>query len=66
MADKKNKGKKNRKIGRAKRKPSHIRYTAERRWEINKARRIAKQKRKEEKDARKRDARNNRKSKSDV
>jgi hypothetical protein len=51
MADKKIKGKKNRKIGRLKRKPSHIRYTAEKRWETNKARRIAKQKRKEAKDA---------------
>jgi hypothetical protein len=66
MADKKNKGKKNRKIGRSKRKPSHIRYTAEKRWETNKARRIAKQKRKEEKDASKRDSRKNRIIKSEV
>lgn len=35
-------GKKNRKWGRLKRKPSHNRYTTERRWEKNKARRAAK------------------------
>lgn len=35
-------GKKNRKIGRLKRKPSHVRYTMERRWETNKKRRAAK------------------------
>ena len=35
-------GKKGRKIGRQKKKPSHIRYTMERRWEKNKARRAAK------------------------
>ena len=40
-----------RKIGRASRKPSHNRYTMERRWEKNKARRIAKQQRIEEKKA---------------
>jgi len=44
-------GKKNRKFGRAGRKPSHNRYNVERRWEKNKARRIAKQKRFEEKKA---------------
>ena len=36
-------GQKNRKWGRAGRKPSHKRYNTERRWEKNKARRIAKQ-----------------------
>jgi len=41
----------NRKHGRNKRKPSHIRYNYERRWEKNKARRIAKQARKEAKKA---------------
>jgi len=35
-------GKKNRKFGRLKRRPSHIRYTMERRWEKNKARRAKK------------------------
>jgi hypothetical protein len=35
-------GKKGRKIGRQKKKPSHIRYTMERRWEKNKARRAEK------------------------
>jgi hypothetical protein len=59
MADKKNKGKKNRKIGRSKRKPAHNRYTAERRWETNKARRIAKQAKIEAKDALKKEARKN-------
>ncbi len=44
-------GKKNRKFGRAGRRPSHNRYNLERRWEKNKARRIAKQKRFEEKKA---------------
>lgn len=38
-------GKKNRKFGRAARKPAHIRYTNERRWEKNKARKAAKIKR---------------------
>lgn len=42
-------GKKNRKFGRAGRKPSHNRYNAEKRWEKNKARRIAKQQKKEAK-----------------
>lgn len=35
-------GKKGRKVGRQKKKPSHNRYTMERRWERNKARRAAK------------------------
>jgi hypothetical protein len=35
-------GKKNRKYGRGLRKPSHNRYTMERRWEKNKARKAAK------------------------
>ena len=38
-----------RKIGRAARKPAHQRYNLVRRWETNKARKIAKQKRLEEK-----------------
>lgn len=47
-------GKKNRKFNRATRRPSHNRYTMERRWEKNKARRIAKdQKLMEKKAARK-------------
>lgn len=41
----------NRKHGRNKRKPSHIRYNVERRWEKNKARKIAKQAHKEAKKA---------------
>ena len=45
-------GKKNRKYGRAGRKPSHARYNAEKRWEKNKAKRIDKQAKKE---ARKKD-----------
>ena len=49
-APKKGKGGK-RKIGRASRKSSHVRYNMERRWESNKARRIAKQKRAEAKKA---------------
>ena len=44
-------GKKNRKFGRAGRRPSHNRYTMERRWEKNKARRIAKQQKLEDKKA---------------
>ena len=40
-----------RKIGRASRKPSHNRYTMERRFERNKARLIAKQQRLEERKA---------------
>ncbi len=35
-------GKKGRKIGRQKKKPAHIRYTMERRWEKNKERRAKK------------------------
>ena len=35
-------GKKNRKFGRASRRPSHNRYTAEKKWETNKARKAAK------------------------
>jgi hypothetical protein len=35
-------GKKNRKFGRLKRRPSHTRYTMEKRWEKNKAKRAAK------------------------
>jgi hypothetical protein len=42
-------GKKNRKFGRAGRRPSHNRYNLEKRWEKNKARRIAKQAKKEAK-----------------
>lgn len=40
-------GKKNRKFSRAARKPSHNRYNIEKRWETNKARKIAKQAKKE-------------------
>jgi hypothetical protein len=42
-------GKKNRKFGRGKRKPSHVRYNAENRREKNKKRRIEKQAKKEAK-----------------
>ncbi len=35
-------GKKNRKIGRLKKKPAHIRYTMEKRWLKNKERRATK------------------------
>ena len=35
-------GKKNRKWGREKRRPSHARYLSEKRWLFNKARKIAK------------------------
>jgi hypothetical protein len=49
MATKKAKSGGGRKIGRAGRKPAHQRYNLERRWEKNKARKIAKQKRFEEK-----------------
>ena len=49
-------GKGGRKIGRQKRKPASMRYTLERRWEKNKARRIAKQKRLEQKKKEKKDA----------
>ncbi|MHA1700695.1 MAG: hypothetical protein ACTSWK_00350 [Promethearchaeota archaeon] len=37
-------GKKNRKFGRAGRRPSHKRYNTEKRWEKNKARKQAKHK----------------------
>jgi len=47
MSKKADQGKKGRKIGRMKRKPAHNRYTAEKRWEINKARKAAKQAKKE-------------------
>ena len=40
-------GKKNRKWGRQGRRPAKRRYNIEKRWEKNKARRIAKQKKKE-------------------
>jgi hypothetical protein len=49
-------GKKNRKFNRAGRRPAKARYNGERRWEKNKARRIAKQKRKEEKKRKKLEA----------
>ncbi len=49
--NKKGKGGK-RKIGRMSRKPSHNRYTMERRWEKNKARRAAKNQKALEKKAR--------------
>lgn len=47
-------GKKNRKFGRSGRKPSHKKYNAEERWKKNKARKIAKQRKKEEKNRQKR------------
>lgn len=53
-------GKKNRKYGRAGRRPSHKRYNMEERWLKNKARRIAKQARKEAKKRAKLAARKNR------
>ena len=40
-------GKKNRKHGRMSRKPSHKRYNAEKRWEINKKKRIEEEKRRQ-------------------
>ncbi len=40
-----------RKIGRSSRKPAHTRYTMERRWEKNKARKVAKAARQVEKKA---------------
>lgn len=50
MAGKAQSGKKGgRKIGRQKRKPAHNRYTLEKRWEQNKERRMARQKKAEEK-----------------
>lgn len=55
---KKKEGKKNRKWGRQARRPAKARYNVERRWEVNKARRIAKQKKKEAKDARRLQMRN--------
>ena len=42
-------GKKNRKWGRAGRRPSHKRYNLEKRWLVNKAKCIAKQAKKEAK-----------------
>jgi hypothetical protein len=48
-APKRKSGKKHRKYGRAGRRPSHNRYNMEERWEKNKARRIAKQAKKEAK-----------------
>ncbi|MFH0891557.1 MAG: hypothetical protein V1867_02130 [Candidatus Falkowbacteria bacterium] len=51
MAKPKKEGKKNRKIGRAARKPAHTSYTRERRWEANKERRMARQARFEAKKA---------------
>ena len=54
MANKKTGGKGSKKIGRSARKPSHARYNSSKRWEENKARRIAKQKKKEERAKRKR------------
>lgn len=50
-------GKKNRKFGRAGRRPSHSGYTMEKRWEKNKARRIAKQQKLEDKKAAKKSRR---------
>ena len=43
------KGKKGRKIGRCKRKPSNIRYTLEQRWKINKKKKQARHKKRVEK-----------------
>jgi len=45
MGETHRRGKKSRKSGRLKRKPSHIRYTTEKRWEKNKVKRVAKIKR---------------------
>ena len=57
MATKKSTGKKgNKKHGRMKKKPSHIRYNAENRREKNKLRRMARIKRKMERKARRRNA----------
>jgi hypothetical protein len=44
-------GKKNRKFGRAGRRPAHKRYNAEKRWEQNKAKKLEKHKRKLKKKA---------------
>lgn len=50
MGEKQHKsGKKNRKYGRADRRPSHKRYCVEERWKKNKEHRIAKQAKKEAK-----------------
>ena len=57
MANTKTGGKGSRKIGRCARKPSHSRYNSMKRWEENKARRIAKQKKKEERVKKKREQR---------
>jgi len=57
VATKKSTGKKgNKKHGRMKKKPSHIRYNAENRREKNKLRRMARIKRKMERKARRRNA----------
>lgn len=40
-------GRKNRKHGRMSRKPAHKRYNAEERWKVNKARKIAKEARRQ-------------------
>ena len=48
-SDSKKKGRKNLKYGRAGRKPSHIRYNVEKRWETNKARKKAKNQKRAEK-----------------
>ena len=45
-------GKKNRKWGRAGRRPAHKRYNAEKRWEKNKAKRAVRQAKKEAKNKR--------------
>lgn len=50
-------GKKNRKWGRQGRRPAKRSYNAEKRWEKNKAKRIAKQRKIEAKKAQKRQAR---------
>lgn len=50
-------GKKNRKFGRAGRRPAKARYNGEERWLINKKRKIAKQARFEEKKRKKRNER---------
>jgi hypothetical protein len=47
------------KVGRMSRKPAHSRYNSEERWKTNKAKRIAKQKKKEEKAKLKKELRNN-------
>lgn len=57
MGKKDNSKRGQRKIGRMARKPAHIRYNMEQRWLTNKARRIEKQKRLEEKAKRKKELR---------